>query len=191
MTLSNKAEERRFNIWINDHFDTERLLSQDEIEWAFEIWKAALSETPINPIGYIGFSSDGHINKFRTGIFGAGEPVYMSPRAAARAQGDAEPVAWVAPTSSGCFYSDTERGAILEAQSFGATLNGTIPLYTHPPSAGVPEGVVPVPVELAEQLITDAESWHSCFGEPDKGDYYAAFVDLQELISQPPKQEGK
>ena len=61
----------------------------------------------------------------------------------ARAQGGeaAEPVAWVAPTAQGTFYGETVDSVVAEAESFGAILAGTIPLYTHPPKAqGVPEG---------------------------------------------------
>ena len=65
---------------------------------------------------------------------------YVAELLNARAQG-AEPVAWVAPTAQGTFYGETVDSVVAEAESFGAILAGTIPLYTHPPKAqGVPEG---------------------------------------------------
>lgn len=59
-------------------------------------------------------------------------------QAARQAPASGEPVAWVAPTSTGTFYGETVEAAVAEAESFSATVAGTIPLYDHPP-AKVPE----------------------------------------------------
>lgn len=84
MTLSVQAERKRFELWYNNHYDMELITGPDDVEAAWEIWKAAIDGTPAHPIGYVGFSSDGEINKFRTGNFGSGYPAYLSPKAASR-----------------------------------------------------------------------------------------------------------
>lgn len=81
---------------------------------------------------------------------------------AARAQSGqgVEPVAWVAPTATGIFYGETAEEAAANAESFGATLAGTIPLYTHPQPAqqgSVPEGWKLVPVEPTKEMRDAAQ----------------------------------
>lgn len=83
MITSEQAERKRFALWYNTHWDVEMITGQDDIDAAWEIWKAALSEIPARPVGYVGLSVEGEPVKFRAGSFGSGHPVYMSPVAAA------------------------------------------------------------------------------------------------------------
>lgn len=94
MTSSVQAERKRFELWYNNHYDMELITGPDDVEAAWEIWKAAIDGTPVHPIGYVGFSNDGEINKFRTGNFGSGYPVYLSPVSAALATPGNAKIAW-------------------------------------------------------------------------------------------------
>lgn len=82
MISSEKAERKRFELWYNNHFDMEMITGPDDVESAWEIWRAALTGYPVNAIGYVGLSSGGEPTKFRTGNFGSAHPVYLSPMAA-------------------------------------------------------------------------------------------------------------
>lgn len=82
MIPSEQAERKRFELWYNNHYDMELITGPDDVEAAWEIWKAAIGRTPVHAVGYVGLSSEGEPTKFRTGNFGSGHPVYLSPVAA-------------------------------------------------------------------------------------------------------------
>jgi len=82
------AERYRFNQWFNQHRKPEQIENENDIDDAWEIWKAAVSERNPEPVGYVGFSSDGQINKFRQSSFFCGRPVYMTPFDAEQKNGE-------------------------------------------------------------------------------------------------------
>lgn len=79
MISSEQAERKRFELWYNNHYDMELITGPDYVEAAWEIWKAAIDRTTVQAIGYVGLTSEGEPTKFRTGNFGSGHPVYLSP----------------------------------------------------------------------------------------------------------------
>lgn len=78
MIPSEQAERKRFELWYNNHYDMELITGPDDVEAAWEIWKAAMEDTPVNPVGYVGLTSEGEPKKFRTGNFGSGEGMSTS-----------------------------------------------------------------------------------------------------------------
>ena len=88
MISSEQAERKRFELWFNNHYDMEAITGPDDVEAAWEIWKAALADFPANAVGYVGLSNEGEPTRFRTGRFGGGHPVYLSPISAAMSTTD-------------------------------------------------------------------------------------------------------
>ena len=94
MISSEKAERKRFELWYNNHYDMELITGPDDVDAAWEVWKAALADFPVNAIGYVELSNEGEPTRFRTGRFGGGHPIYLSPVSAAMATTDSARSAW-------------------------------------------------------------------------------------------------
>ncbi len=122
------------------------------------------------------------------------EPEFQAARAQS-GQGT-EPVAFVGPTGYGTFFGETCEDVEKAAQNAGVTLNGTIPLYTHPQPAQQGSVLESRLVGLAKSLARDVIHLEDCEDREDRWTVEdrarSIAADIQELLSATPQtQQGR